>query len=57
MVVFLRKLEYFDGIIFLTTNLINDFDSAILNRIYLKLKYKDLNKNRRKAVMTRFLER
>ena len=36
---FLRKLEYFDGILFLTTNLLYQFDDAILNRIHLVMKY------------------
>ena len=57
VVAFLHKLEYFDGILFLTTNLVNDFDAAILNRIHLKMKYENLDKKERKAVMTRFLER
>ena len=43
MVVFLRKMEFFKGVLFLITNLLNDFDAAILNRIHLKLKYNDLD--------------
>ena len=40
--VFLRKLEYCEGIMFLTTNRVSDFDEAILSRIYLMLKYHEL---------------
>ena len=54
--VFLRKLEFFDGVLFLTTNLINDFDAAILNRIHLKMKYEDLDRNARKTIITQFLK-
>jgi hypothetical protein len=45
LVVIFLKLEYFDGILFLTTSLVNDFDAAILNRIHLKMKYEDLDKS------------
>ena len=55
MAVFLRKVEFFEGVLFLTTNLLNDFDAAILNRIHLKLKYDDLDKSARKAVIIQFL--
>ena len=50
--VFLRKVEFFKGVLFLTTNMLNDFDAAILNRIHLKLKYNDLDKSSRKVVIT-----
>jgi hypothetical protein len=54
--VFLRKVEFFEGVLFLTTNLLNNFDAAILNRIHLKLKYDDLDKSARKAMITQFLK-
>ena len=57
MAVFLRKLEYFDGVLFLTTNLVHHFDEAILNRIHLMMNYEKLDKDARKTVITRFLER
>ena len=41
--VFLRKLEYCEGIMFLTTNRVSDFDEAILSRIHLMLKYQELD--------------
>lgn len=55
--VFLRKMEYFDRVLFLTANLVYQFDDAILNRIHLTMKYEKLNKEIRKTVITRFLER
>jgi hypothetical protein len=53
--VFLRKLEYCQGIIFLTTNRIAKFDEAILNRIHLMLRYEDLTKEARRQVWRNFL--
>ncbi|KAI1759196.1 P-loop containing nucleoside triphosphate hydrolase protein [Hypoxylon sp. FL1150] len=37
--VFLRELEYFAGIVFLTTNRVNSFDIAMKSRIHLSLSY------------------
>ncbi|OJD26245.1 hypothetical protein ACJ73_02381 [Blastomyces percursus] len=48
--VFLRKLEYFEGILFLTTNRVDEFDNAILSRIHYKLKYEDLGREFRRDV-------
>ena len=54
--VFLRKLEYYDGVLFLTTNLVHQFDDAILNRIHLVMSYDKLEKEARKTIITRFLQ-
>ena len=54
--VFLRKLEYYDGVLFLTTNLVHQFDDTILNRIHLMMRYDKLEKKARKIIITRFLE-
>ncbi|KAK4449012.1 hypothetical protein QBC34DRAFT_406516 [Podospora aff. communis PSN243] len=40
--VFLRKLEYYSGILFLTTNRVGKVDQAISSRIHLILHYKRL---------------
>ncbi|KAG8161250.1 hypothetical protein KVR01_009514 [Diaporthe batatas] len=37
--VFLKELEYFSGIVFLTTNRIETFDQAMKSRIHLALEY------------------
>ena len=55
--VFLRKLEYCEGIIFLTTNRISQFDEAILSRIHLTLRYNSLDKNTKKQIWNHFLDR
>jgi hypothetical protein len=54
--VFLRKFEYFDGILFLTTNLLYQFDDAILNRIHLVMKYEELDRDVRKTIIVHFLK-
>jgi SpoVK/Ycf46/Vps4 family AAA+-type ATPase len=54
--VFLRKLEYYQGIMFLTTNRVTDFDEAMQSRIHLTLKYSTLNLATRKGIWTSFLK-
>ncbi|KAJ4246300.1 hypothetical protein NW762_013651 [Fusarium torreyae] len=41
--VFLRVLEYYAGILFLTTNRIGDFDEAFASRIHMSLHYPPLD--------------
>ena len=48
--VFLRKLEYCEGVMFLTTNRVAQFDEAILTRIHLMLRYDDLNQAARTTI-------
>jgi hypothetical protein len=55
--VFLRKLEYYEGILFLTTNRIAQFDEAILSRIHLLLRYENLTQVARRQVWRDFLSR
>ncbi|KAH7136820.1 hypothetical protein B0J13DRAFT_81180 [Dactylonectria estremocensis] len=40
---FLRVLEYYAGILFLTTNRVGDFDEAFTSRIHISLYYPELN--------------
>ena len=42
--VFLRVLEYYSGILFLTTNKVGHFDEAFKSRIHVSLYYPQLNK-------------
>lgn len=46
-VVFLRALDYFQGILFLTTNRVGHFDEAFMSRIHLSLGYEKLTNNGR----------
>lgn len=48
--VFLRLLEYYPGILFLTTNRTDKLDKAVLSRISLPLQYKDLEAEKRKQI-------
>ena len=53
--VFLRTLEYQQGILFLTTNRVKSFDEAFLSRFSVAIRYPDLDKERRKKVWSKFL--
>lgn len=53
--VFLRKLEYYEGVLFLTTNRVTEFDEAILSRIHLKMKYPELTLDSRRSIWKNFL--
>jgi SpoVK/Ycf46/Vps4 family AAA+-type ATPase len=55
--VFLRKLEYCTGILFLTTNRVSEFDEAILSRIHLLLRYNNLTSDARRDIWANFLKR
>ena len=48
--VFLRALEYFEGILILTTNRIDTFDEAFKSRIQLALHYPALEKSDRRRI-------
>ena len=54
--VFLRHLEYFSGIVFLTTNLIDVFDQAMKSRIHLALTYNPPDAEMRRLIWTQTLE-
>jgi SpoVK/Ycf46/Vps4 family AAA+-type ATPase len=48
--VFLRELEHYDGILFLTTNRLQVFDEAVLSRLHLALNYEPLKPSARAAL-------
>ncbi|KAG4415988.1 hypothetical protein IFR04_010873 [Cadophora malorum] len=54
---FLRILEYYEGILFLTTNRLTSFDLAFKSRIHLALKYTPLDHHRRKELWKLFIGR
>ena len=41
--IFLRNLEWYPGVIFLTTNRLDRFDDGVLDRVHLKLRYPELS--------------
>ncbi len=47
---FLRLLDYYHGILFLTTNRPEVLDHAVLSRVMLKLHYPDLDRDARAAI-------
>ncbi|KAI9812346.1 MAG: hypothetical protein M1826_002914 [Phylliscum demangeonii] len=55
--IFLRLLEYFQGILFLTTNRVETFDDAFQSRIHVALRYGELNTKAKKAVWKLFIDR
>lgn len=55
--IFLRELEYFRGIIFLTTNLYHTIDSAFRSRVSLHLLFQSLSRDARETVWGKFLQR
>ena len=55
--VFLRKLEYFQGVMFLTINRVKDFDDAIQSRITQAFTYGALSFTTRRTVWERFLKK
>jgi hypothetical protein len=50
MTVFLRALDYFQGILFLTTNRVGQFDEAFMSRIHVSIAYDPLNDAARKEI-------
>lgn len=54
--VFLRVLEYYQGIMFLTTNQIAQFDVAIPSRIHIAIKYESLTKHQMENIFKGFLD-
>ncbi|KAI9660321.1 MAG: hypothetical protein M1821_009671 [Bathelium mastoideum] len=54
--VFLRVLEYYDGILILTSNRVGTFDDAFRSRIQVAIHYETLTKPARKKIWTNFLD-
>lgn len=55
--IFLRTLEYYQGIIFLTTNRVSTFDEAFKSRIHVPLKYSSLDKASRRQIWQTLLDK
>ena len=54
--IFLRVLEYYEGILFMTTNRVDNIDPAFESRIHVSMEYKDLSVTARRAVWANFLK-
>lgn len=55
--VFLRVIEYYEGILILTSNRVGTFDEAFKSRIQLSLHYEPLSKSQRRKIWENFLNR
>ncbi len=53
--VLLRVLEYYDGILILTTNRIREFDIAVQSRVNLGVKYEDLDRDQKLEIFNNFI--
>ena len=53
--IFLRVLEYYEGILFLTTNRISNIDPAFQSRIHVSMRYPDLTSTSRRSIWANFL--
>ncbi|RNJ52176.1 hypothetical protein D7B24_004224 [Verticillium nonalfalfae] len=54
--VFLRVLEYYEGILMLTSNRVGTFDEAFKSRIQVAIHYDNLSKKARKAIWRNFFD-
>lgn len=54
---FLRALEYFNGILFLTTNRVGTFDEAFISRIDVPIYYGEFTSEQRIKVWETFFEK
>ncbi|KAJ4484206.1 P-loop containing nucleoside triphosphate hydrolase protein [Lentinula edodes] len=52
--IFLRQLEYYHGVLILTTNMINHIDPAFESRIHFSIQYPDLDFDARKLIWKTF---
>lgn len=55
--VFLRAMEYYRGILFLTTNRVGHFDPAFFSRIHVYIGYRPLDTEGRKRIWLQFFKK
>lgn len=53
----LRHVEYYRGILFMTTNRVKTFDKAFLSRIHIALHYQNLTNSARIQIWSSFLKK
>lgn len=53
--IFLRTLEYYEGILFMTTNRVDNIDAAFQSRIHVSLEYPDLTTESRVQIWKNFI--
>jgi SpoVK/Ycf46/Vps4 family AAA+-type ATPase len=55
--VFLRLLEYYQGILFLTTNRVETFDEAFKSRIHMGIRYENLTVKARREIWKHYIKK
>ncbi|KAK0620603.1 hypothetical protein B0T14DRAFT_537986 [Immersiella caudata] len=55
--VFLRMIEYYQGMLFLTTNRLAEFDPAFFNRVHITIKYGNLGPDERRNIWRQHVQR
>jgi AAA+ superfamily predicted ATPase len=56
LAVFLQELEYFQGVLVLTTNRMGTLDAAFKSRIHLSLAYEPLTESARRQIWSKLLD-
>jgi len=54
--IFLRTLEYYEGILFMTTNRVDNIDAAFQSRIHVSLEYPDLTPSSRRQIWVNIVD-
>lgn len=54
---FLRRMEYFQGLLFLTTNRVGQIDDAFISRVHVAIGYKSLTSEDRKRIWNGFFKK
>ena len=54
---FLRKMEYFSGLLFLTTNRVGHIDEAFMSRVHVVIGYPQLDDTKRREIWQGFLDK
>ncbi|KAJ5489840.1 hypothetical protein N7453_010665 [Penicillium expansum] len=54
---FLRRMEYFKGLLFLTTNRVGQIDDAFISRVHIAIGYSSLNEEARRKVWNGFFRK
>ncbi|GAB1312437.1 hypothetical protein MFIFM68171_02647 [Madurella fahalii] len=55
--IFLREIEYYQGILFLTSNRVGKFDDAIVSRIHVIVHYQGLDDEYREKIWNQFFDK
>src|ERR1700733_1224829 len=55
--VLIQILEYFEGILFLTSNRVKTFDEAFQSRIHIAIQYKELSESQRVAIWNTWIRK